>query len=116
MVIDEGNQLIKAYGNMTISFTDIKWKLQRDMMVDFATCPVGGHNYNGKVKRRIKHVKESLEKAISNQWLSVLQWETISAEVLNGINDLPLALVNIVYNWLRKNEFNHTQPIETWKK
>ena len=116
MVIDEGNQLIKACDNMTISFTEIKGKLHPDMMVDFATCPVGGHNYNGKVKRRIKHVKESLEKAISNQWLSVLQWETISAEVLNGINDLPLALVNIVYNWLRKNEFNHTQPIETWKK
>ena len=36
------------------------------MMVDFATCPVGGHNYNGKVERRIKHVKESLEKTISN--------------------------------------------------
>ena len=66
------------------------------MMVDFATCPVGGHNYNGKVERRIKHVKESLEKTISNQRLSVLQWETISAEVSNAINDLPLALGNIV--------------------
>ena len=66
------------------------------MMVDFATCPVGGHNYNGKVERRIKHVKESLEKTISNQRLSVLQWETISAEVSNATNDLPLALGNIV--------------------
>ena len=28
--------------------------------------------------------------------MSVLQWETISAEVLNAINDLPLALGNIV--------------------
>ena len=65
-------------------------------MVDFATCPVGGHNYNGKVERRIKHVKESLEKTISNQRLSVLQWETISAELSNAINDLPLALGNIV--------------------
>ena len=69
------------------------------MMVDFATCPVGGHNYNGKVERRIKHVKESLEKTISNQRLSVLQWETISAEVSNAINDLPLALGNIVSNF-----------------
>ena len=81
---------------MRISFTDIKGKLHWDMMVDFATCPVGGHNYNGKVECRIKYVKESLEKTISNQWLSVLQWETISAEVLNAINDLPLALGNIV--------------------
>ena len=66
------------------------------MMGDFATCPVGGHNYNGKVECRIKHVKESLEKTISNQRLSVLQWETISAEVSSAINYLPLALGNIV--------------------
>ena len=42
------------------------------------------------------NVKESLEKTISNQRLSVLQWETSAAEVLNAINDLPLALGNIV--------------------
>ena len=99
MVTDEGSQLIKGSDNMKISCTDVKGKLHRDMMVDFATCPVGGHNYNGKVERRIKHVKESLEKTISNQRLSVLQWETISAEVSNAINDIPLALGNIVSNF-----------------
>ena len=62
---------------MKISFTDIKEKLHRDMMIDFATCPVGGHNYNGKVERRIKHLKESLEKTISNQRLSVVQWKQL---------------------------------------
>ena len=72
MVIDGGSQLIKGCDNMRISFTDIKGKLYQDMMVDFATCPIGGHNYNGKVECRLKHVKESLEKAISNQQLSVL--------------------------------------------
>ena len=96
MVTDEGSQLIKGSDNMKISCTDIKGKLHRDMMVDFATCPVGGHNYNGKVERRIKHVKESLEKTISNQRLSLLQWETIAAEVSNAINNLPSALGNIV--------------------
>ena len=54
MVIDEGSWLIKGCDNMKISFTDIKGKLYQDMMVDFATCPVGGHNYNGKVECRIK--------------------------------------------------------------
>ena len=39
---------------MRISLKDTKRKLHRDMMVDFATCPVGGHNYNGKVECRIK--------------------------------------------------------------
>ena len=55
MVIYEGSQLIKGCSNMRVSSTDIKRKLNRDMMVDFATFPVGGHNYNGKVERRIKH-------------------------------------------------------------
>ena len=90
MVIDEGSQIIKGCDNMRISFIDTKEKLHRDMLVDFATCPVGGHNYNGKVECRIKHVKESLEKTFSNQLLSVLQWETIAAEVSNAMNDLPL--------------------------
>ena len=67
MVIDGGSRLIKGCDNMRISFTDIKGKLLQDMMVDIATCPVGGHNCNGKVELRIKRVKESLEKTIPNQ-------------------------------------------------
>ena len=65
MVIDEGGQLIKGCDNMRISFT-YKRKIASSMMVDFAACPVGGHNYNRKVERRIKHVKESLENIILN--------------------------------------------------
>ena len=73
IVIDEGSQLIKGCDNIRISFADIKGKFRQDVMLDFTTFPVGGHNYNGKVECRIKHVKESLEKTISNQQLSVLQ-------------------------------------------
>ena len=99
MIIDESIQLIKGCDRRRISFTDSKEKLHPNMMVDFTTCPVGGHNYNGRVERRIKHVKESLEKTISNQRLSVLQWEKIKAEVSDAINGLPLPLGNIVSNF-----------------
>ena len=78
---------------------DIRGQLNRDMMVEFDTCPVGGHNFNGKVERRIRHVKESLEKNFTNQRLSVLQWETVSAQISNAINDLPRALGNIVSDY-----------------
>ena len=54
MVIDEASQLIKECDNMSISFKDLKGKLHRDMVVDFTTCPIGGHNCNGKGERRIK--------------------------------------------------------------
>ena len=66
------------------------------MMVDFKTCAVGGHNYNGKVEHRIKHAKESLRKTISSQQLFVLQWGKIATDVSNAIKELPLALGNIV--------------------
>ena len=68
-------------------------------MVEFDTCPVGGHNINRKVERRIRHIKESLEKNVQNERLSIIQWETISAEVANAISDLPLALGNIVSDY-----------------
>ena len=66
------------------------------MGVEYEICPVGGHNMIGNVERTIKEVKSSIEKTFYNQKLSILQWETVSAEVGNAINDLPLALGNIV--------------------
>ena len=99
MLIDEGSQLVKICEIMRLNFMDIRGQLNRDMMVEFDTCPVGGHNFNGKVERRIRHVKESLEKNFTNQRLSVLQWETVSAQISNAINDLPLALGNIVSDY-----------------
>ena len=49
---------------------------------------------HGKVERRIRHVKESLM-SISNERLSVMQWETIASTISNAINNLPLALGSI---------------------
>ena len=51
------------------------------MMADFKMCPVCRHKYNRKVESRIRLVKESMEKTISNQLLSLIQWKTIAAEV-----------------------------------
>ena len=94
-------------------------------MVDFNTCPVRGHNFNGKLERRICHIKESLEKNVSNQRWPILQWETISAEISNAINDLPLALGNIVgdfeqmdlitQNRLRLGRKNDRSPVSPMK-
>ena len=96
MLIDEGSQLVKGCSTMRLSFNDIKSKLHKDKLVEFDTCPVGGHSVNGKVERRIRQIKESLEKNVQNERLSIIQWETVSAEVANAIHDLPLALGNIV--------------------
>ena len=47
---------------------------------------------HGKVERKIKSVKESIEKTLHNERLSILQWETSVSQISNSINDLPLAL------------------------
>ena len=90
---------MKGRESMRLTFTDIKNKLHKNTMVTFDTCPAGGSNYNGKVERRIRHIRESLDKSCQNERLSILQWETVSSELSNAINDLPLALGNIVSDY-----------------
>ena len=53
MLIDEGSELVKRYESMRLTFTDIKNKLHKDTLVTLDAYPVDGHNYNGKVERRI---------------------------------------------------------------
>ena len=97
--VDHGSQLVKACESMKLTFVDIKNRLHRLKGVEFDVVPVGGHNFNGKVERRIRHIKESMEKSIHNERLSVLQWETMGSQITNAANDLPLALGNIVADY-----------------
>ena len=71
--VNERSQLVKERESMKLNYTDIKYKLHKDSLVEFDTCPVGGRNYNGKFERRIRQIKESFEKNIQNERLSVLQ-------------------------------------------
>ena len=52
---------------MKLIYTNIKYKLHKDSAVEFDTCSIGGHNYNGKVERRICQIKEPFEKNIQNE-------------------------------------------------
>ena len=47
---------------------------------------------NGLVERKIREIKKSIEKSLSNQRLSILQWETFASRAANSMNDLPLAV------------------------
>lgn len=91
---DAGRQLVKGCETMRFDFIDLQYRLHKDKGVKFEVCPVGAHNMHGKVERKIK-VKISLEKKMSNNRLSIMQWETMAATIANSINNLPLALRNI---------------------
>ena len=121
LVSDEGSQLVKGYSDMRISFTDLKNKLNSLVSVEFDIVPIGGHNMTGKVERTVKEVKQSIEKSYQNQKLSILQWETVCAQIANTINDMPLALGNVVSdfesmdlitpNRLRLGRNNNRSPV-----
>jgi len=96
LLIDEGSQLKKGCETMRFNFQDAQRKLHMDMDVEFETCPVGGHNVHGKVERKIRTIRESIEKSMHKERLSILQWETLGAQVMNAINDLPIALTSSV--------------------
>ena len=91
---DAGSQLIKGCEDMTLSFYDIHNKLN-EFGVDFQPCPVGAHYMHGKVERKIKDVKLTFEKHLRNHRLSVIQWETLGAQVANSLNNLPIAMGNV---------------------
>ena len=95
VLADAGSQLVKGCETMELNFRDIQQQLYQKVQVELEVCPVGGHNMHGRVERRIQEVKKSITTTMSNNRLSILQWETLSASIANSINNLPLALGNI---------------------
>ena len=73
---------------------DIKSQLNTEYGVEFSPCPAGAHYMHGRVERKIRQVRESLERSAAGQKLSTIGWETVLAEIANCINDLPIGLAN----------------------
>ena len=96
LLTDEGSQLVKGCESMVLNFKNIQNKLFIDMNVQFETCPVSGHYMHGRVERKIKQIRECVEKSLYNERLSLLQWETFASEIANSINNLPIGLGNKV--------------------
>ncbi|XP_066927413.1 uncharacterized protein [Clytia hemisphaerica] len=97
LLADEGGQLIKGSETMKLDIVDIQ--LHRDQRINFETCPVGGHNHHGRVERKIREVRSSLEKSMHNERLSIIQWKTMAAILTNSINDAPIAVRNVKGNF-----------------
>ena len=101
---------MKGCVSMKLTYTHIKCKLHKDSVVEFDTCPVGGPNYNEKVERRVCQMKESFEKNIQNERLSILQWETLSSVIANTINDPLIGLGNIISDYKNMYLITPNQP------
>ena len=79
-----------------MNFLDIKSQLHNHNRVEFELCPVQGHSMHGKVERKIREINLSIEKSAANHRLSMIQWETLSSSISNQINNLPIAIGDVV--------------------
>ena len=80
---------------MRYSFTNTKHRLSEEFGTDYSPCPVGAHYMHGKVERKIREVKRSVEINVQNERLSLIQWETLMHQISNSINNLPIGLKNL---------------------
>ena len=94
MLPDQGSQLLKGCADAKLTFRDIKSQLNTEYGVEFSPCPVGAHYMHGRVERKIRHIRESLERSLTGRKLSTIGWETVFAEIANSINDLPIGLAS----------------------
>ena len=121
LLTDEGSQIVCGCQNVVLNMTDIAGTLNREFGIEFATCPVGGHNYNGKAERKIRTIQDIMNKTIHHARLSILEWETLCSEIANSVNNLPVAIGNeteelesidlITPNRLRLGRNNQRSPI-----
>ena len=119
---DQGSQLLKACGEMTLKFKDIQGRLNTEYGVEFKPCPVGSHYMHGKVERKIRQVRESISRSFDGYKMSVICWETMGAEIANCINDLPIGIINananignldlLTPNRLLMGRNNNRSPVE----
>ena len=66
LLLDESSQLIKGCKNMKLKFQDTRLQLHVNVNVKFELCPVGGHNMNGRVERKLRDIKGSITKSLEN--------------------------------------------------
>ena len=89
---DEESQLVRGCKDMKISFSSLQNKLSTEYETEYRVRPVRAHYMHGKVERKIQQIKKSVSKNLNNRRLSVLQWETLGAQISNSINNLPIGV------------------------
>ena len=73
MLSDERSQIIKAFQSMELKFVELQQIMHKENGVKYQTCPVGGHNMNWRVERKIREIKASMTRTLMNNRLSIMQ-------------------------------------------
>ena len=73
LLLDKGSQPIKECKNMKLNFQNIRRQLHVNVNAEFKLCPVGGHNMNDGVGRKIREIEGSITKSLKNERISLLK-------------------------------------------
>ena len=93
--IDNGSQL-KALKHAKFSILDADLQLQDALGLRLTVSNAKSHEEQGRVERRIRLIRDMLERLTAGGTLSMtaLQWQSMFATVANTIDNLPLAKGN----------------------
>ena len=90
LYVDQGSQMLKL-SDVEYSILDLSNQVSRKYSCSLVTAPPKSHSHQGKVERKILHIRNMLERLNDVSFIqSFLGWETTMARVSNKINSLPL--------------------------
>jgi hypothetical protein len=91
LYIDQDSAAMCGLDNVEFNMRNMQLKLDRQHGIQFATCPVAGHNAHGHVERVIRSVQESLGDAgLGLKRFHATALQTLAKLVENSYNSLPL--------------------------
>ena len=95
MYVDNGTQL-KELKHYSMSLRDVHAQVQDSLGIPVVVSTAKAHSERGRVERKIRSLRESLEKmrVNTNHPQTVLQWETLFSKIANTVDNLPMVKGN----------------------
>ena len=80
-----------------MSLSDVHAQVQDSLGIQVVVSKVKAHSERGRVERKIRSLRKSLEKmgVNTNHPQTVLQWETLFSKIANTVDNLPMAKENM---------------------
>ena len=89
--IDAGSQL-RQLSSVSYSVMELSTSIRNRFFCQIVQSPPKSHSSQGRVERKIRLIKDMLEKlAGTDTLMSFLNWETLFCKVSNDINNLPIS-------------------------
>ena len=91
ILVDDDSALVKAVQEVEMTLLDTHLRLHTEYGIEFAVCPVSGHNQHGQVERKIRSIKDSLAEAgLDKMRLHATGFQTLCKLVENQLINLPI--------------------------